>query len=91
MTRYDEAVRHWFIRIVGGLTYILPGSLIFVWRVGPDLLGYNGAYAADMAESAFPILVVLWALLFPFFLLVGYLIDVLLISLGFDEYEIKLR
>ena len=87
----DTAIRKCFIRIVRGLTYTLFGSLLIVWMFGSDLLGYNGSFAADSARAAFPFLVIVWLLLFPFFLLVGYSFEVILVFLGFDEREIKLR
>ena len=90
MTGDDAAMRRWFIRIVGGLTYILLGLMILFWWLGPALLGYKGGFAADMAAAALPIFVVLWVFLFPFFLLVGYSIDFLLVSVGYEENKIKL-
>lgn len=87
----EAAARRWFFRIVGGLTYVLVGSIILLLRLGPDLLGYNGGFAADMAATAFPVFLVFWVLLFPFFLLVGYAIHVVLVSMGFGDGDPDLR
>ena len=91
MTGDDAAIRRWFMRIVGGLTYVLLGLVILALWSGRALLGYEGGFAADMAAAALPIFMVIWALLFPFFLAVGYVIEIALTCLGFIEQETELR
>jgi len=87
MTGDEAAARRWFMRIVGALTYILLGIGVLAWWLGPVLLRYEGAFAVDSAVIVL-LFLVLWILVFPFFLLVGYSIEVVLESLGFDAGEI---
>ena len=81
-----------FKRIVGGLTFYLHvGFFVFGWWLGPALLGYDGAFAADMAFSALPVLIVLCVVLLPFFILLGASLEVILELLKFPKERINLR
>lgn len=88
----DEAIaRLRFRRVVGGLAYLLVGGMIFAWLLGPDLLGHRGGFAADMAAVALPVLVIIWLVCFPFFLLLGYTIQTVARLISGDDEKIKLR
>ena len=76
MRNDNDLSKRWFIRNVGALTYILFGGLILVLRLGPALLGFEGSFEAEMSFAALPVLVLLWVLPIPFFVLVGHSIDV---------------
>lgn len=65
--------------ITGGLAfYVFFGLLIIGWRFVPALLGYEGAYAEDMASSALPVFIALWILCLPIFILIGVSIEMIL-------------
>lgn len=82
----------WFVRIVSGLTfYLVIGFFVLAWWLGPVLLGYDGPFAEDMAISALPLLVLLWLVCFPFFLLLGAAIEVIGTATGLLKNKIDLR
>ena len=91
MNDIEELSRLLFKRIVAVLSYLIIGPAILAPKLGPELLGYEGAFAEDMAWSALPILFVLWVFAFPLFLLFGLAIDTLVMLVGIGDDDVTLR